>query len=403
MSDIDLSGLSDIESSLKVFRDAKHELIDLFQRLGTLSNALQSFICGQEISLLVKGSDVVEMLNFDENISRVTAILKMLSRNSMKVCFFGRTSNGKSTVINCMLRDRILPAGLGHTTNCFLQIEGSNEAKDTGPYCIVPGHDDKPFEIDVLDSIANEEGDDFKVGISELVRIIWPKDACKFLNEDIVLIDSPGIDVSADLDSWIEAYCMDADVFVLVCNSEAVLSRTERNFFVSVSEKLSSPNIFILNNRWDMTSNERRMHELRKQHQKLETEFLCVKIKVCSTEAEASKRIFFVSAKETLSKRILELRPDANETIIQLPGNDERSDEFDAFEQEFTKCISQSAVRTKFKPHTEQGFRIACHYIHMLKSLLTEIQEKSYLLEEKHNFRDPSLTWLCIYIPNFAI
>jgi mitofusin len=37
-----------------------------------------------------------------------------------------RTSNGKSTVINAMLRDKILPSGIGHTTNCFIQVEGSD-------------------------------------------------------------------------------------------------------------------------------------------------------------------------------------------------------------------------------------------------------------------------------------
>lgn len=42
----------------------------------------------------------------------------------MKVAFFGRTSNGKSSVINAMLRDRILPSGIGHTTGCFCQVEG---------------------------------------------------------------------------------------------------------------------------------------------------------------------------------------------------------------------------------------------------------------------------------------
>lgn len=40
----------------------------------------------------------------------------------MQVAFFGRTSNGKSSVINAMLGDKILPAGIGHTTNCFLQV-----------------------------------------------------------------------------------------------------------------------------------------------------------------------------------------------------------------------------------------------------------------------------------------
>lgn len=43
---------------------------------------------------------------------------------------FRRTSNGKSSVINAMLCDKVLPSGIGHTTNCFLRVEGTdgNEA-----------------------------------------------------------------------------------------------------------------------------------------------------------------------------------------------------------------------------------------------------------------------------------
>lgn len=45
-------------------------------------------------------------------------------------CLLCRTSNGKSSVINAMLCDKVLPSGIGHTTNCFLRVEGTdgNEA-----------------------------------------------------------------------------------------------------------------------------------------------------------------------------------------------------------------------------------------------------------------------------------
>ena len=43
--------------------------------------------------------------------------------------FVYRTSNGKSSVINAMLREKILPSGIGHTTNCFLQVEGSDSGE----------------------------------------------------------------------------------------------------------------------------------------------------------------------------------------------------------------------------------------------------------------------------------
>lgn len=97
---------------------------------------------------------------------------------------------------------------------------------------------------------------------------------------------SPGIDVSPDLDSWIAKHCLDADVFVLVANAESTLMQTvcpcfsaiwcsswsticwsslahlsvclfqEKNFFHKVSSRLSKPNIFILNNRWDASASE---------------------------------------------------------------------------------------------------------------------------------------------------
>ena len=47
---------------------------------------------------------------------------------------------------------------------------------------------------------------------------------------DIILkpynFDSPGIDVTPDLDDWIDKHCLDADVFVLVANAESTLMQT---------------------------------------------------------------------------------------------------------------------------------------------------------------------------------
>ncbi len=37
---------------------------------------------------------------------------------------------------------------------------------------------------------------------------------------------SPGIDVNPDIDAWIDKFCLDADVFVLVANAESTLMQT---------------------------------------------------------------------------------------------------------------------------------------------------------------------------------
>lgn len=71
---------------------------------------------------------------------KVAAIREVLSRDHMKVAFFGRTSNGKSSVINAMLREKILPSGIGHTTNCFCQVEGVDGQE---AYLVKEGSDEK--------------------------------------------------------------------------------------------------------------------------------------------------------------------------------------------------------------------------------------------------------------------
>lgn len=68
--------------------------------------------------------DGAESEQFHSYVHKVAAIRQVLARDHMVCAFFGRTSNGKSSVINAMLRDRILPSGIGHTTNCFCQVEG---------------------------------------------------------------------------------------------------------------------------------------------------------------------------------------------------------------------------------------------------------------------------------------
>lgn len=44
------------------------------------------------------------------------------------MAFFGRTSNGKSSVINALLGDKVLPSGIGHTTNCFCSVMGADSS-----------------------------------------------------------------------------------------------------------------------------------------------------------------------------------------------------------------------------------------------------------------------------------
>lgn len=120
-----------------------------------------------------------------------------------------------------MLHDKILPSGIGHTTNCFLQVEGSDNGES---YLITEGSTEKqPVQsVGQLGHALCKE----KLSESQLVRIFWPKEKCLLLRDDVVFVDSPGVDVTPNLDEWIDKHCLDADVFVLVANAESTIMVT---------------------------------------------------------------------------------------------------------------------------------------------------------------------------------
>lgn len=343
-------------SPLQIFVRAKKKINDIYQEVEEYVGEARLFLEGSGQGAgskdLVTPSEVEAVQGYS---AKVAGIKEVLARDHMKVAFFGRTSNGKSTVINAMMGDKILPSGIGHTTNCFLQVEG---VEGLEPYLTTEGSTEKQ-NIKGIGQLAHALCNN-RLGDSTLVRIHWPKARCPLLRDDVVLVDSPGIDVSESLDDWIDKHCLDADVFVLVANSESTLMNTEKNFFHKVSARLSKPNIFILQNRWDMAASEPEyLNEVRKQHLERTTAFLVDELKVVSS-GQASQRIFFVSAKEALHQRLNEAKGVPNTGAGFPEGFTSRYFEFQDFERKFEECISKTAVITKFDQHTRRGKTIVC-------------------------------------------
>ncbi|KAF6034361.1 MFN2 [Bugula neritina] len=353
-------------SPLKIFGNAKKSIRDIFG--GIASYVEESKACVQEIND-ERICSASERVKIGEYTDKVAGIREVLSRDHMKVVFFGRTSNGKSTVINTMLRSKILPSGIGHTTHCFVQVEGSDT---TEGYMLLEGSAEKR-PVSSLKDLANALSS-VKLEENSLIRICWPKNMCSLLKDDVVLLDSPGIDVTPDLDGWIDKFCLDADVFVLVANAESTLMQTEKNFFLKVSEMLSKPTVFILNNRWDASASEPDMMEMvRSQHMERNMEFLCNELKVVNKK-EAEGRIFFVSAKEALHNRLTEKGAVTTPLGSVLEGYQSRLFEFAQFERTFEECISRSAVKTKFAQHAHKGKLMACELRELMEALLDRSQ-----------------------------
>ncbi|KAG7456897.1 hypothetical protein MATL_G00240790 [Megalops atlanticus] len=342
-------------SPLKHFVLAKKKISEVFEQLLEYVQEGSEFVeetCRNDDLEHIADEDQLDLI---QAYAKKLAVIKdVLARRHMKVAFFGRTSNGKSTVINAMLRDRVLPSGIGHTTNCFLSVEGTDQDK---AYLMTEGSEEEK-SVKTVNQLAHALHMDQSLDAGCLVKVFWPKSKCALLRDDLVLMDSPGTDVTSELDSWIDKFCLDADVFVLVANSESTLMNTEKHFFHKVNERLSKPNIFILNNRWDASASEPEyMEDVRKQHMDRCVSFLVEELKVVDSE-QAPNRIFFVSAKEVLNSRMHRAQgmPETGGALAE--GFQDRLREFQSFERTFEECISQSAVKTKFEQHTIRAKQI---------------------------------------------
>ncbi|KAM6924951.1 mitofusin-2 [Xenentodon cancila] len=403
-------------SPLKHFVTAKKKINGIFEQLGAYIKESASFLedtyKNEELDPVTTEEQVHDVRGY---LAKVAGIGEVLARRHMKVVFFGRTSNGKSSVINAMLCDKVLPSGIGHTTNCFLRVEGTD---GNDAFLLTEGSEERK-SIKTVNQLAHALHQDQDLDAGSLVCIMWPKAKCALLRDDLVLVDrsdphwltlpcfqlkvyaavwlkplpvfpsSPGIDVTTELDSWIDKFCLDADVFVLVANSESTLMQTEKSFFHKVNERLSSPNIFVLNNRWDASASEPEyMDEVRRQHMDRCTNFLVDELGVVD-RAQASDRIFFVSAKEVLQARVQKAQgmPEAGGALAE--GFQARMFEFQNFERRFEECISQSAVKTKFEQHTVRAKQISEALRCIMDSVHISAQEQRvYCLETKEDRQD---------------
>uniref|UniRef100_A0AAQ6AQS2 Dynamin-type G domain-containing protein n=1 Tax=Amphiprion ocellaris TaxID=80972 RepID=A0AAQ6AQS2_AMPOC len=343
-------------SPLRRFVIAKRSITSIFDQLLDFVKDGSAFVDeawrSDDLAQVVVEEQSLELQSC---FTKLSTIREVLLRRHMKVAFFGRTSNGKSTVINAMLRDRVLPSGIGHTTNCFLSVEGTDGDE---AFLTTEASADRS-SVSTVNQLAHALHMDPTLDSGSLVKVFWPKSRCALLRDDLVLMDSPGTDVTLELDTWIDKFCLDADVFVLVGNAESTLMNTEKLFFHKVSERISKPNIFILHNRWDASVTEPEyIEEVRKQHLDRCVTFLAEELKVVGLD-EAEGRIFFVSAKEVLSSRMQQAQgmPETGGALAE--GFHERLREFQRFERTFEEFISQSAVKTKFEQHTVRAWQIA--------------------------------------------
>lgn len=74
------------------------------------------------------------------------------------------------------------------------------------------------------------------------------------------------------------------------------------------------------------------------------------------TPGEVDDRVFFVSSREVLDARLK--AKGLISSPFQLEGFGRRKTSFEDFEKQFERCISRSAILSKFQAHVRRGREI---------------------------------------------
>ncbi|WP_462410628.1 dynamin family protein [Neobacillus sp. Marseille-QA0830] len=265
---------------------------------------------------------------------RIKAAQDRLSREQMHLLVVGEFSRGKSTFINALLGQPILPSKVNPTTATISVIEGGTEKKlqiqfSDGTYDEIDLPDEKVNKfLDQYVTTVNKQAHDIKQ-----VRIQYPG----FLKEwNCLIVDTPGVNDLDDLREEITFnYLSKADACIVLLDSQQPLSESERRF---LKEKVLANDVqrllFVIN-RMDEVE-EMPNGEISKRLTNYVTRLLGEHLPMIE-----SPKIFTLSSKESLRARF---KRDENPW----------EKEFSHFEDELLAFLSQQAAKGRMPDHIER-------------------------------------------------
>src|SRR6185312_8159249 len=243
----------------------------------------------QIIELLLRYVKVLETLRMKAELEDIQLLIKNLNEQNFKILVIGEFNRGKSTVINALLGEKVLPAYPVETTAII------NEVKwNTRKYAYLY-QGAKKFE---LTTAALEKGEleryvMVKKGQSnpyDRAELFWPLELCK---NGVEIIDSPGLNVrNKERLTQTYSYLPSTDAVIFVSDAQSAGSGSEMNTIEILKDMGHTDILFICNKINMIAPNEQRM---------VKEEFID---NFAIHTRPGAKYIFFLNAKGALDGRI---------------------------------------------------------------------------------------------------
>ncbi len=249
-------------------------LVDLIQRqLGVL----------QKLSLTGKTEETLQRLQ------------QQVSTENFKVLIVGEFKRGKSTFINALLGNKVLPAYARPCTAIINEIKWGASPRALLHYTqSEDGSVKLPREIpkDQIEQyvVIKDDTSEINGNPYEKVELFWPLELCQ---NGVEIIDSPGLNEHDTREKITLDYLSSVDAILFVLSCEALASKSELDVINNNLKSMGHEEIFFICNRFDLIRTEER-EDLKRYG--------------LSRLAPRTKRkdegVFFISAIEALEGRL---------------------------------------------------------------------------------------------------
>ena len=260
--------------------------------------------------MLSESSEVVNELNMSSASENLSKLSSKVNNDTFKIQVIGTFSNGKSTVINALLGENVLPAYALPTTAVINEVKYGdkkeailhfrNPLPENLPESLSKkalSHMQKynmenipPLHIEygeIEDYVVIPIGADPKEMLLESpyekVELFWP---LPMLKEGVEIIDSPGLNESATRARVTMDYLSKADAILFVLAADHLCSQDEMEFIENNLNAYGFTDPFFVVNRFDL---------IREQEKERMRKFAELKLAEFSTN-----KIYFISAQQAL-------------------------------------------------------------------------------------------------------
>lgn len=226
--------------------------------------------------MLSDASEVINDLNMSSASENLNKLSKKVNNDTFKIQVIGTFSNGKSTVINSLLGEEVLPAYALPTTAVINEVKyGDN--KEAILYFRNPLPENLPASLSVKalehmkkhgmknipplhisyneieDYVVIPMGEDPKEMLLESpyekVELFWP---LPMLKEGVEIIDSPGLNESDTRARVTMDYLSKADAILFVLAADHLCSKDEMEFVENFLNAYGFTDPFFVVNRFDL-------------------------------------------------------------------------------------------------------------------------------------------------------